>query len=908
MARQHATRHALNAGEVSRYGLYRTDLERLRLAAERQENLLPSVLGPAIYRPGTAYLGATKSNAASVLLPFVYSVTEKALIELSASVMRVWVDGALVTRPSVSTTVSGGFFNGVGDWIDNDESGATSTISGGFLTLVGTGNSYAIRRNEVTVSGGDQNVEHALRVVVTKGPVELLVGSSSGGEQYIGPTTLETGTHSIAFTPTGNFHIELRSATTYPVIVDQCSVEGSGVMELPTPWSSISMLRQLRYDQSADVIFCARNGTLPQRIERRSQRSWSVVHYKSSTGPLRLPNATQIALTPSATTGEITLTASKRLFKPGHVNGLFAITHNGQEQTATLSGENQFNQPIRISGLAAPAFGDSPRAITFEITGTFSGTIRIQRSFGEPGAWLDFGTSYTAAAGPITFNDGLDNQVVYYRIGFKTGEYTSGSATVTMTNIGGAQRGICRVTAFTNATTVTADVLKQFSNTTSSTDWEESEWSDYRGWPSAVCLHDGRLWWGWRDKVYGSVSDDYHSFDLTVEGDSGPIQRSVATGAFEGIYWMLSLQRLLVGTASQEVSIRSSSFDEPLSPTAFTARRASTRGAMNRHAVDVDSNGVFVQRGGKRVYVLTFSGETQDYVSDDLTRLKPEMCAPGVRDIAVQRQPDTRIWFVLANGNVAVLTYEPDDEVVAWTTVTFNGAVEAVCVLPGDDEDEVYFVIQRTINSSTTRYVERLAKESECVGAAISKNIDSHIVYQGSATSTISGLGHLEGESVVVWTGSGPLESSPGVPQTFTVSSGSITLPSSHTNVVAGLAIPDGVFVSSKLDHASALGAALGQRKRVDHVGVAMADVGWRGVGVGRAPSETRSLPATYRGATIGANTHVLSDYDAVLQPFRGNWGADERICFTIKSPYPGRFLGVSFEITTADGTEGLGQ
>lgn len=906
MARQHVTRHALNAGEVSRYGLYRTDLERMRLAAERQENLLPSVLGPAIYRPGTAYLGATKSNASSILLPFVYSVTEKALLELSASVMRVWVDGALVTRPAVSTTVNGGGFDGVGNWVDHDESGAASTISGGFLTLVGTGYSYAIRRNEVTVASGDQNVEHALRIVVTKGPVELLVGSSSGEEQYVGPTTLETGTHSIAFTPTANFHIEIRSATTYPVVVDQCSVEAAGVMELPTPWASIAALQCLRYDQSADVIFCASDGIMPQRIERRSQRSWSIVQYKSSTGPLRLPNATQVSLTPSDTTGQITLTASKRLFKPDHVNGLFAITHNGQKQTATLTGENQFNQPIRISGLAAGA--NSPRAITFQITGTFSGRIRIQRSFGEPGAWLDYGTSYTSAVGPVTINDGLDNQIVYYRIGFKTGEYTSGSATVTMTNHGGSQRGICRVTSFTNATTVTADVLKQFSNTTSSTDWEESEWSDYRGWPSAVCLHDGRLWWGWRDKVYGSVSDDYHSFDLTVEGDAGPIQRSVATGAFEGIYWMLSLQRLLAGTASQEISIRSSSFDEPLSPTAFTARRASTRGAMNRHAVDVDSNGIFVQRGGKRVYALTFSGEAQDYVSDDLTRLKPEMCAAGVLDIAVQRQPDTRIWFVLNNGNVAVLTYEPDDEVVAWSLVTFSGGVESICVLPGNDEDEVYFVIRRTVNSSTVRYVERLAKESECAGGTLSKNVDSHIVYTGSATATISGLGHLEGRDVVVWADGAPLESSPGVPQIFTVSSGSITLPSSLTNVVAGLAIPDGVFVSSKLDHASALGAALGQRKRVDHVGVAMADVGWRGVSVGRSATETRSLPATYRGATIGANTHVLTDYDAVLQPFRGNWGADERICFTIKSPYPGRFLGVSFEITTADGIEGLGR
>jgi hypothetical protein len=58
-----------------------------------------------------------------------------------------------------------------------------------------------------------------------------------------------------------------------------------------------------------------------------------------------------------------------------------------------------------------------------------------------------------------------------------------------------------------------------------------------------------------------------------------------------------------------------------------------------------------------------------------------------VVSIGVQRQPDTRIHCVLGDGTVAILTFEAEEEVMAWSTYETDGAVEQVIVLPGAGED-----------------------------------------------------------------------------------------------------------------------------------------------------------------------------------------------------------------------------
>ena len=318
---------------------------------------------------------------------------------------------------------------------------------------------------------------------------------------------------------------------------------------METPWQAAD-LSNIFYDQSQDVVFVACLGMQQQRIERRSQRSWSVVRYYADDGPFRLPNLSEITLAPSGLTGSVTLTASRSVFNPGHVRALFQLTHQGQRAFSTLAGNDQYTDPVRVAGLKAL------RDVGITVAGTFSATVTLQQSIAVVGSWTPVKT-YT---GPTdeNYNDGLDNQVIFYRLGIKGGDYSSGSADATLLYAGSIQVGVCRVTDFVDAQTVLASVLANFSKVDPTTNWAEGAWSDYRGWPTSLAFHDGRLFQGGQSAaIYGSVSDAFASYDASVIGDSGPINRTITTGGADGVRWVMSLQRLLCGTAAQEVSIRS---------------------------------------------------------------------------------------------------------------------------------------------------------------------------------------------------------------------------------------------------------------------------------------------------------------------------------------------------------------
>src|SRR5919204_6247125 len=96
--------YALNAGEVSKIALARTDVAKLRMAAACQVNWLPYVVGPMALRPGLFFVGEVAGDAPARLLRFVFSKLDTALIELTANKMRVWINETPVIRAAVATT------------------------------------------------------------------------------------------------------------------------------------------------------------------------------------------------------------------------------------------------------------------------------------------------------------------------------------------------------------------------------------------------------------------------------------------------------------------------------------------------------------------------------------------------------------------------------------------------------------------------------------------------------------------------------------------------------------------------------------------------------------------------------------------------------------------------------------
>jgi hypothetical protein len=879
---------AFNRGLLSTLALARTDLKRTALSAEIQTNFMPRVLGSMMLRPGWQYIDTTLSNAQAVHLPFIYSNTDTAIVELTNLAMRVRVNEAIITRVAVSSAVTNGTFNtDLTGWTSADQTGATSAWAvGGYMSLVGNTFNAAIRYQQITVAGGDVGKEHGLRIVVNRGSVTLRVGSTNGGDDYITETSLYVGTHSLALTPAGNFYIQLSSTAQAATLVDSVAIESAGAMQLPTVWP-LAALQNVRIDQSADVIFAACNGYLQQRIERRSTRSWSVVSYHADDGPFRTQNLGPITLTPSATSGDITITASASLFRSTHVGGLFSIISNGQSVTAAISGQNQWSNPIRVVGVGAS------RLFNFAITGTWVGKVVIQYSVGTVGSWVTLSSNQNTANAASTYTDGLDNQIIYYRIGIDTGNYTSGTANVSLTFAAGSLTGIVRITAYTSATSVSAAVLTALGGTSASSNWAEGDWSDYRGYPTATALYEGRLWWAGRDKIWGSVSDAFGSFDATVIGDSAPISRSIGSGPVDTINFIMPLLRMILGGQGAEHSVRSTSLDEPLTPTNFNIKQPSTQGSSNVGAVKIDTRGLFVHKCGTRLFEMSMESQySYDYQSSDLTLLCPEVGLPSFTKIAVQRQPDTRIHCLRSDGQVAVLISDPLEDVKCWIVVQTNGIVEDIAILPGTTEDKVYYTVNRTIGGVTKRYLERWALESECQGGQVNKNIDAHIVYSGVATSTITGLGHLEGQTVVAWGDGKDLG-------TYVVASGQITLTVPVSNAVVGLGYT-AQYKSTKLAYASQLGTALTQKKRVDHIALIMLNTHYQGLKYGPDFNTLDDLPLVEDGAVTAADT-VWQSYDKDSFEFNGEYSTDSRICLQAASPRPCTISAAIISMMTND-------
>jgi hypothetical protein len=594
----------------------------------------------------------------------------------------------------------------------------------------------------------------------------------------------------------------------------------------------------------------------------------------------------------------ITTSANHNL-TTGQSVAVLATTATAVNGTYTIA-----STPSAATFTYALTHADIPSAAdTGSVTATE--TITLQQSIGAPGSWVDVKT-WTANT-TENYNDTLDNQIIYYRIGIKSLQYGSGTAVCTLTFGSGTITGVVRITDFTSATQVSAEVITALGSTTATTTWSEGSWSDYRGWPTSVALFEGRLWWAGKSGIWGSVSDTYDGFDPNTVGDSAPINRTIGSGPVDVINWLLPLQRLVVGGPAAEFSCRSSSLDEPLTVTNFNIRKCSTQGSSTVAALVIDLTGIFIQRGGSRVYLLEFNNNylNYEYGATHLTELIPDIGSPGITRIAVQRQPDTRLHCVKSDGTVAVMVFDKTENVNCWVTVSTDGLIEDVVVMPsasGEQDDHVYYVVKRTINGSTVRYLEKWAQEKECRGdQQLCKLADSFVTYTGAATSTITGLSHLEGESVVVWADGADVGTDDSVNpwvQRYTVSSGQITLATAASNVVVGLPY-NAQFKSSKLGEQVGGSSPLNQQKKINHIGLVLADAHTKGLKFGPDFDHLDDMPGVEAGTSVGES--VSSSYDENLIEFPGVWDTDLRICLQAQAPRPCTVLSATIAIEAND-------
>lgn len=898
MAKLTTVVHGFNVGIVDIDNLTRIDLERMRLAAEEQENIIGTVTGKGFLRPGTKYI--TTADGPALIKDFIFSADDAALLEFTNQKMRVLVGDVVVTRPSVSTAVTSGTFSSSTGWTLAPTEGATATISGGYLNLTAQGRgSFAKARQQVTVASGDQNKEHALEIVINRGPVAFMCGTSSGDDSYISRTELGEGYHSLAFTPTGNFWVEFQTDVDVLRRVDSITIASAGDMEIVTPWSE-SDLSHLRFDQSADVVYIAW-GDEPYKIERRSNRSWSVVKYLANDGPFKIPNTRKIRLKPTALQGNTTLTSNVPFFNQGHVGALFRLDHDGQYVTQYLSDDYQYTDPIKVTGVEYETDSLSDRDWRYDVEETWVGTIELQRSYDDPTFGYKKVVDVIANASNIKVEDKADNAIYYYRFGFRGG-YTSGTAKIDIRYDGGGGYGICRVTGYVSRTQVNVEVIRPFKNTTYTDIWQEGEWSDNGAWPTAVALAEGRLFWGGEDSWWGSVSDAYESFDEEIEGDAAPLSRTIAVGGVNDVQWMISANRLVIGSNGAEVVARSSSLDEPLTATNTTLKASSTIGSAPISPVRIDGNIVFADRSAKALFEMAIN-QSGDYVSNEITRLCSRLFGAGIKQIAIQRRPDTRIWVVLTSGQCVCIVYEPSQEVAAFIRIKTAGFYDSVAVLPGNGEDSVYFSVKR---ASDSRYIEKMADDAAARPGTLAYVMDSYVEGTNSpASTTITGLSHLNGKSVKVWADGAPINETTATggrtwqsPRLFIVTGGQISLPFAVTNYVVGLPYK-GRYKSGRLAYGATQGTPMLKKQKVSDLGLILTDYVRSGVLYGKDYDDIETMFPLRELVGGAASPDVNSDTVMDEEPhvFQSGWTIDERVC--VELSWPCSLLALTYAVET---------
>lgn len=438
---------------------------------------------------------------------------------------------------------------------------------------------------------------------------------------------------------------------------------GTAPFEIVSPYSA-SDLANLSYTQSADVLYLVHPDYPPKTLLRQGPINWTLTNFNFVDGPYDKVNITSTNMSPSATTGSVTITASS----------IIGINDDTGFQNTDIGRH-----------------------------------IRIKYA----GKW-----------------------------------------------------GAAKITNVLSTTQVTAQTFADFpfNGTATSTLWRLGSWSDTTGWPGTTTFYQERLFFANTvtkpNTVWGSVSGDFVAFSPTNADaevlDDSSLEFTLATDQVNAIRWMYGAKQLQLGTSDGPFIMSSGSDNLALTPTNVTVARETTDGTAPTKPVGAAKATLFIDRNRVKLRELAYTIDSDGYTTPDLTLIAEHITTGNLKEMTYTKAPDSLVWCLLETGEIRCLTYEREQDVVAWHRHIIGGTdtkVKALASIPSQDEtvEELWLIVERTINGSTVQYVEYLEKAFDQAKGDTPSDaffVDSGLTYTGSAVTSISGLSHLEGETV----------------------------------------------------------------------------------------------------------------------------------------------------------------
>ena len=687
----------------------RVDIQTYPQGAEEMSNYRPTLQGVMQRRPPMEHIDLSDDHTKRCRnLPFVFNVDTSYLVNLTEDRIAFYSNDVRVTTETVSSTMAA-------SWTDLSTVPSSITVIGDDLWLDADGANYAIAEKAITVAGGDTAKTHVLAFEIKHGPLDVRIGTTSGDADVMRYDRLRAGDHRLAFIPGATtIYLQVKhnnNAGRY--IADNVEILPGPEFTLPCPYDEAD-LPALHVQQIRDVLYITHGDYWPRRLERRGAHSWSLVKFEPDDGPFGDLNTSDITIAASATTGEVTLTASEDLFDDTDVGVIYQLTAGGTTKTTTAVSDNIFTPGIKVSG------GDGTRSFEYDISGTFVGSVHLQYSNGNENGYSDVGSSFgfpKSGGSAASIYDGKINETLYYRLGVKPGNYTSGTINMMLTYKFSSSNGKVRILEIVSPTQATAEVTSALASTEATKTWRRGDWNTTDGFPVSIASGYGRLWFARGSRVWPSKSDDFTAFESVVDEKDSSFSRNLASPSSDGIRWLAMVNHLIIGTASFEQVGLGNTQAEPIGPANFQFLPGTEEGGSDIQPIVIGGSILFVHRNRRQLMQFTQNPKAlseTSYVAVDLTARAPEILDDRIAGIAYQKEPDRRIYVWLDSGKLCELLFRREGEidVVAWSTVETTGRVEDVVVMPREDEDVVYISTRRTASDgSTIRAIEKLGRE-----------------------------------------------------------------------------------------------------------------------------------------------------------------------------------------------------
>jgi hypothetical protein len=468
--------------------------------------------------------------------------------------------------------------------------------------------------------------------------------------------------------------------------------------------------------------------------------------------------------------------------------------------------------------------------------------------------------------------------------------------------------GHIKVTSYTSSTVVVGTVIKDLGTTIATTDFALGSFSDTTGYPSCVTFFEQRLVFAASlsqpQTIFFSKSGDYENFDDNYHGtvaDDDAIVYTIASNQVNAIRFLTATRTLIIGTAGGEFAVTggSTSSGVAITPTNIAINKQSNHGAANVDGIAVGNATIFLQRAKRKLRELAYNFDVDGYVAPDLTILAEHITKTGITQMAYQEEPNSVVWCVRTDGQLLGFTYQREQQVTAWHRHIFGGAFgsgNAVCesveVLPTDDSEyQIWVIVKRTINGVTKRYVEYLHNlDFNETDDTTFNFLDSQLSYDGSAVTTISGLAHLEGQTVSI------LADGATHPDK-TVSSGSITLERSASKVKVGLSYTS-LLQTMRIDAGGENGTSQSKTKRIYEITARL----YESIGVEVGPDLNNMERIPFRSSANAMNSGInVFTGDKEIE-FRGNYETDGFIFVRQTQPLPLTILSLYPKLQTNDG------